>query len=416
MRAEIISTGTELLLGQIVDTNARFLAEKLAELGMDLFFQSTVGDNQARIAETLQHALDRADLVIMTGGLGPTSDDLSREAVAEAMNLELRLDENALEELKAFFHARGREMPEMNIKQALFPAGARIIPNPRGTAPGFIVEQNDKMICVLPGPPREMMPMFVERIVPFLKGKAGNTGRHIVSRVFRLVGIGESSVEEAVKDMVENQSNPTIGFLAPGGEVLIRLTVKADSLEKAEAILAEPEKEIKERLGSYIYGTDADTLEKVVAQQLMEKGLTFATAESCTGGLIAKRLTEIPGISSSFLAGIVSYSNEAKMKLLGVSETTLAQFGAVSAETAVEMAAGARNVAGSDLAISVTGIAGPGGGTPEKPVGLVYIGFADQKAAKAYRYIFSGDREGIRLQTANTALNLVRKYLDTSSM
>jgi len=411
MRAELISTGTELLLGQILNTNAQFLGQRLAQLGIDVFFQTTVGDNEARVADACERALNRADLLVVTGGLGPTSDDLTKEAIAGIFGLELVIDEDSMVHVEEFFRARGKKMPENNRKQAMLPAGGIVVPNKMGTAPGVIIESGAKVIVILPGPPVEMQPMFTETVEPYLLNKLGLDRSVIVSRVLRLLGIGESTVEEQIEDMVECQTNPTIAFLAPRGEVLIRLTAKANSEAAAATMIGKVEKEIRLRLGEFIYGTDDDSLEKVVAGLLKERGLTISLAESCTGGLIAKRLTDIPGISENFMYGIVTYANEAKTHLLGVDPKTLEKYGAVSEETALEMARGVRQTGGTDLALSVTGVAGPGGGTPEKPVGLVYFGFADRDTTIAQEYCFAGDREVIRWQAANTALNLLKKYL-----
>lgn len=411
MRAELINTGTEILLGQILNSNARFLGERLAGLGIDVYFQTTVGDNASRLAEAVRIALERSDVVIVTGGLGPTMDDLTKETIAETIGIEMRMDESSLNHVEEFFRARGKTMPEINKKQAMMPAGATVISNKMGTAPGVIIEQGTKIIVILPGPPVEMQPMFEETVEPYLIEKTGNDKTVIVSRVLRVLGLGESTVEERIKDLVLEQTNPTIAFLAPKGEVLIRITAKAKNEADAEKLIAVPEREIRKRLGSFIYGTDDDTMEKVVVGLLKEKGLTVSTAESCTGGLIAKRLTDVPGASENFMYGIVTYDNQAKIDLIGVSPETLVQFGAVSEETALEMVRGVRTACETDLAVSVTGIAGPGGGTPEKPVGLVYIGFANRETAMVQRHLFAGDRETIRWQASNTALNILRTYL-----
>lgn len=411
MRAELISTGTELLLGQILNTNAQFLGRKLAELGIDVYFQTTVGDNAARVSEALETAMKRADLIIVTGGLGPTEDDLTKETVAKVLGLKMYLDDRALKDLHKFFDLRGRQMPESNIKQALLPEGSLSIPNKIGTAPGVLLEAGEKTIVVLPGPPVEMQPMFNDTVVPFIMKRTGENKAVIISRVLKILGIGESSVEEQVKDLVDNQTNPTIAFLAPRGEAYIRLTAKASSKTEAAGIIKGVEKEIRKRFGDYIYGADDETLEAVVASLLKKHSLTLSAAESCTGGLIAQRLTGIPGVSENFMYSLVTYSNEAKTQFLGVSPKTLDKFGAVSEETALEMVKGVRQAGGTDLAVAVTGIAGPGGGTPDKPVGLVYIGFADHDTTLVQPYLFAGDREVIRWQTANAALNMLRKYL-----
>lgn len=411
MRAEIINTGTEILLGQILNSNARFLGERLAELGIDLYFQTTVGDNGSRLAEAVRIAMERSDIVIVTGGLGPTMDDLTKETIAETLGIQMYMDENSLNHIEEFFRIRGRTMPEINKKQALMPEGALVISNTMGTAPGVIIEQGEKIIVILPGPPVEMQPMFEETVVPYIIEKNGSDKTVIVSRVLRVLGLGESTVEERIKDIVLVQTNPTIAFLAPKGEVHIRITAKAKNNADAEKMIAVPEREIRKRLDNFIYGTDDDTMEKVVAGLLKEKGFTVSTAESCTGGLIAKKLTDVPGASENFMYGIVTYDNQAKIGLLGVSPETLDRFGAVSEETALEMARGVKTACGTDLAVSVTGIAGPGGGTPEKPVGLVYIGFANPEKAGVQRHLFAGDRETIRWQASNTALNILRTYL-----
>lgn len=407
----MISTGTELLLGQILNTNAQFLGRELAELGIDVYFQTTVGDNAARVTEALETAMKRADLIIVTGGLGPTEDDLTKETIAKMLGLKMHLDEDVLSELRKFFHQRGRKMPENNTKQALLPECSAAIPNKIGTAPGMIIESGEKIFVVLPGPPVEMQPMFDETVVPYLKRRTGANRAMIVSKVLKILGVGESSVEEQIKDLVDTQTNPTIAFLAPRGEVYVRLTAKASSKNEADGLIKGVEKEIRRRFGDYIYGADAETLETVVAGLLKKHGLTISAAESCTGGLIAQRLTTVPGISENFMYSMVTYSNEAKTQFLGVPPETLDQFGAVSEETALEMVKGVRQAGGTDLAVAVTGIAGPGGGTPDKPVGLVYIGFADRDTTIVQPNLFAGDREVIRWQTANVALNMVRKYL-----
>lgn len=411
MRTELIFTGTELLLGQILNTNARFLAQRLSSLGLDLYYQTTVGDNSGRLAEVLRTALERADLIIVTGGLGPTMDDLTKETVAEALGLPLILDSAVLAEIEGFFISRGKTMPAANRKQAMVPEGSRVIPNERGTAPGVLIEKDGKRIILLPGPPVEMQPMFLNQVAPYLRQKITGRAAVIVSRVIKIWGLGESAAEEKIIDLVTGQDNPTIAFLAPLGEVHIRITAKAGNAEAAYRMIRPLEEEIRRRLGDYIFGFDEDTMESVVGRMLLVRGLTISLAESCTGGLIAKLLTDLPGSSGYLMYGVVSYSNEAKVKLLGVSAATLKKYGAVSGETAGEMAAGVRNIGGTDLALSVTGIAGPGGGTAEKPVGLVYIGFAAGDHVDARKFLFPGDRDTVRRQTANAALNMIRLHL-----
>lgn len=411
MKAELISTGTELLLGQILNTNARFIGQRLAQLGIDVFFQITVGDNQARLTEAFKTAFGRADLIIITGGLGPTTDDLTKETIADVLGLEMEPDMMALAHIEDFFRVRGRIMPETNRKQALIPVGAEVIPNKIGTAPGMIIEDSGRSIVILPGPPVEMGPMFLDTVEPYLLDKSGRDKSVIVSRVLKILGLGESTVEERIRDLVDEQVNPTIAFLAPMGEVFIRLTAKAAAQAAAHKITASVEEEIRKRLGDYIYGADDETLESVVAGLLQQTGLTVCTAESCTGGLIAKRLTDVPGISKNLMYGIITYSDESKSGLLSVRPETIEKYGAVSEETALEMVRGARQAGGADLSVAVTGIAGPGGGTPDKPVGLVYAGFSDRDTTIVQKYLFTGDREVIRWQTANAVLNMIRKYL-----
>jgi nicotinamide-nucleotide amidase len=411
MRTELIFTGTELLLGQILNTNARFLAQRLSSLGLDLYYQTTVGDNSGRLAEVLRTALARADLIIVTGGLGPTMDDLTKETVAEALGMPLILDSAVLAEIEGFFISRGKTMPAANRKQAMVPEGSRVLPNARGTAPGVLIEKNGKRIILLPGPPVEMQPMFLNQVEPYLRQEITGRAAVIVSRVIKIWGLGESAAEEKIIDLVTGQDNPTIAFLAPLGEVYIRITAKAGNAEAAYRIIRPLEEEIRRRLGEYIFGFDEDTMASVVGRMLLGHRLTISLAESCTGGLIAKLLTDLPGSSGYLMYGVVAYSNEAKRKLLGVSAATLEKYGAVSGETAGEMAAGVRNIGGTDLALSVTGIAGPDGGTAEKPVGLVYIGFAAGDHITARKFLLPGDRETVRRQTANAALNMIRLHL-----
>lgn len=411
MHTELIFTGTELLLGQILNTNARYLAQRLSAMGMDLFYQTTVGDNFARLAEVLKTAMGRADLIIITGGLGPTMDDLTKETVAETIGLPLKLDSQSLAEIERFFDRRGKTMPAANKKQALIPEGAQVIPNERGTAPGVIIEKDGKIIILLPGPPVEMQPMFLHQVEPYLQQKITGKPAVIVSRVLKSWGFGESAAEEKIMDLVTGQDNPTIAFLAPLGEVHIRITAKAGDTEEAYRMIRPLEEEVRRRLGNYIFGIDDDTMESVVSRMLLDRRLNISLAESCTGGLIAKMLTDLPGSSAYFMYGVVSYSNEAKMELLGVSAASLEKYGAVSEEVAREMAGGVRAISGTDLALSVTGIAGPAGGTAEKPVGLVYVGFADGNNVTARKFLFAGDRDTVRRQTANAALNTVRLHL-----
>lgn len=405
MRAEILSIGTELLLGQITDTNAVYLSQQLAELGIPLFFRDTVGDNHERLRDTLRLAKSRAELIICTGGLGPTQDDITAEDIAAVFDAPLELRADAKADMEAFFQARNREVTENQLKQAMLPTGALMLRNPNGTAPGFILEQDGWAVVAMPGPPHEMEPMWRDSVTPYLRERSGYT---IVSRTLRFCGIGEAALETLLEDIINAQTNPTVAPYAKVAECHIRVTARAKSEEEAAALIAPVEAAIRERGGSYIYGIDDRTLEEVVGLMLRERGLTLAVAESCTGGGLGARLTNIPGSSDYFLGGVISYSNALKMTLLDVQEPTLIAHGAVSEQTATEMAAGVIAATGADVGLSITGVAGPGGGTAEKPVGLVYIGYARKgEAPKAQRYAMFGSRAGIRLRAVQEALVLL---------
>ncbi|WP_408955917.1 competence/damage-inducible protein A [Natroniella sp. ANB-PHB2] len=406
MKAEIIVIGTELLLGQIVDTNSQWIAQQLAHIGVDLYYKQTVGDNKDRVVDILQRSLKRANLVIMTGGLGPTQDDLTREAIADALDVKLVKDEGLVIEIEDFFADRGYQMTENNFKQAYLPAGAEAISNRHGTAPGFLVKQEGKIIVALPGVPYEMKRMFKEEVIPYLQANISDD-EIIKSKVMKLYGIGESNLEEEIYDILEEQTNPTIAPLASQGEVKLRVTAKADSVVEAEKMIATKLAELEERIGDYVYGYGEEGLEEAVAKSLIEQGLTLATAESCTGGLLGTRLTDVSGSSTYFERGVISYSNQAKRELLGVAEKTLKEYGAVSSQTAKEMALGIKKRAGTDLGLAVTGIAGPTGGRPNKPVGLVYIAMADRKGVSSYKYQFKGGRERVKFLTTQQALQLL---------
>ncbi len=406
MTVEIVSVGTELLLGQIVDTNSAWLSSRLASIGVHLYRRTTVGDNLQRLVSVLTEALQRADGVILIGGLGPTDDDLTREAVATVMGDTLVYDEEQGERLKQLFAMRGREATPRQLRQAMRPSRARAIPNPHGTAPGLHAEWNGHFLFALPGPPNEFQPMAEDYVLPWLAQRTG--GAVIRSRVLRLCGIGESDAEALIADLLES-TNPTIAPLAKLGEVHFRITARANSTEEAEKLIAQTERVLRERLGNYIYGVDETTLEQVVVSLLREHGQSLAVAESCTGGLLGKRITDVPGSSDVFLGGVIAYSNSAKHQLIGVPNEILEQYGAVSEPTAQELAEGARKVFGSYWGIGITGIAGPGGGTPEKPVGLVYIGLSDPYATLIRSQIFLGDRATVRWRATQYALWLLYK-------
>ncbi|OOM70192.1 competence/damage-inducible protein A [Clostridium sp. BL-8] len=408
MKAEIIAVGTEILLGDIINSNAQYLAQELAALGIDMYYQQVVGDNEDRIIHAFEEAYSRSDIIITTGGLGPTADDLTKEVAAKYFNKELRQHEESIEKIKNYFKFRERKMTENNLKQGLIPEGAIVINNNNGTAPGVIIEENNKIMIILPGPPKEMKPMFEDTVKGYLQKKSDSI---LVSKVIKILGIGESAVADELKDIMDAQTNPTIAPYAKEVGVLLRITAKAKTQEEALKLIKPVEEEIKNRLGDNVYATEDINLEDVVAELLTEKKLTISTAESCTGGMIAATLINYPGISEVLLEGAVTYSNEAKHKRLGVKNETLEKYGAVSEETAREMAIGIAKTANADVSIVTTGIAGPGGGTEEKPVGLVYIGVYVQGEVVIKRCIFNGNRNRVRLQATTTGLDMLRRIL-----
>lgn len=407
MNAEILCIGTELLLGDIVNTNAAYLARGLAGLGIHVYYQSVVGDNPQRLAEAFRLALSRADIVITTGGLGPTYDDLSKETAAACFGRRMVMDPHSQQRLHAYFQKLGREMTPNNEKQALMPEGATVFDNHNGTAPGLAIEQEGKHIILLPGPPREVYPMFEESVAPYL---SRYTDHLLLSHTIHIFGLGESSVEHQIHDWMAQSQNPTIAPYAKEGEVQLRVTAAAKDKAAAEALMAPALQRLQREFGPYIYGVDVGDLQTALVQRLQANGQTIAVAESCTGGLVAKRLTEVPGASGVFGFGFCTYANLAKERLLGVRPETLERYGAVSAETAAEMAAGCRAASGADIAVAVTGIAGPDGGTAEKPVGLVYVaveseGFSQVQQLRLGRG-FTREREHIRYLASSHALAL----------
>ena len=408
MNAEILAVGTELLMGEITNTDAQYLSERLAQMGIDVYRHSVVGDNHDRLFKALEEGFSRADMMIVSGGLGPTPDDLTKEVIAEYMEEPLVLDEESLERMKDYFKKSGHKMAESNIKQVMMPQNCIILPNDCGTAPGCIIQKNEKTVIMLPGPPSELKPMFENYVVPHLREM---TEYIFYSKVYRLFGIGESAAAELLKDMMEKSTNPTVAPYAKTGEVRLRVTAKCTDEAEGEKIIAGTEHEIYDRVGKYIYSKNGKSLAETAVELLMEKGLTISTAESCTGGLAAKQITDIPGSSEVFKEGFVTYSNEAKTKYLGVKESTLKSHGAVSEETAKEMAEGLRKTTGADIAVSVTGIAGPGGGTEEKPVGLVYVGISVKAGTKVRKLNINGNRERIREVTCLNVFDMVRKTI-----
>lgn len=409
LTAEIICVGTELLMGQVLNTNEHYIASRLPEVGIALNHSSVVGDNPERLKDALLLAKSRSDIIIMTGGLGPTDDDLTKETVAQCFGKKLIFHPECMDKMVEYLKESGKNLTKNNEKQAYLPQGCIVIENNNGTAPGCIIEEAGKAAIMLPGPPREMVPMFKESVLPYLKAKSGVV---LYSRVLRLFGIGESRAAAICDDLIQNQTNPTIAPYAKEGEVTFRVTASAENEAKAKEMVDETCNAMYERLGEYIYGEGDDaSLASVVVNELNKKKLTVSTAESCTGGLIGKMITEVSGASSVYGFGFVTYANEAKMQLVGVKSETLKAHGAVSEETAKEMAEGARRVSKSDIAVSVTGIAGPTGGTEEKPVGLVYIGISDKNGCEAFRFVQHGDRERVRNKSALCALDIVLKKL-----
>ena len=409
MRAEIISVGTEILLGDIVNTNTQFLAKELASIGIEVYRQEVIGDNEDRLLGILEEALKRSDMVITTGGLGPTKDDLTKETACKFFNMDLELHEKSLKQLEEYFSRMGRKIVESNYKQVYFPKEAIVLPNPNGTAPGAILEKNNKYIVILPGPPKEMKPMYLNHVRPYLIKKGDGI---IESKVVRVLGIGESMAAEKLKEFIENGVNPTVAPYAKEEDVIFRITAKAEREEEALKLIEPVKNKVKEILGEDVYGEGEDTtIEKVVGDLLIKNNLKISTAESCTGGMIASRLVSISGISDAFLEGAVTYSNEAKVRTLNVKEETLKKYGAVSEETAREMTEGIAKRTGSDIAVVTTGIAGPGGGTEEKPVGLVYIGLYYKGEVFVYKNVFNGNRQEVRTKATVRALDIVRRKI-----
>lgn len=408
MKAEIITVGTEILLGDILNTNSRYLSRELAAMGIEMYYQITVGDNEERLLKTLEESLNRSDIVICTGGLGPTEDDITKEVCAKYFGYELELHKPSLDAMIERFKHMNRVPTKNNEKQAYFPKEAYILKNDNGTAPGCIMEKEGKMIVVLPGPPKEMESMFENYVKPYLSKLTDDV---IESEVLRIIGVGESKVENDILDIIDSQTNPTIATYAKGYECTLRITAKAKSVEEAKELIKPMSDEMKRRFGQSLYATGETSIEEVVAKMLVENNLKIAVAESCTGGMVSASLINYPGISSVFMEGCVTYSNEAKMKSLGVKKETLDVYGAVSDNCAKEMASGVAARYNTNVGIATTGIAGPGGGTDEKPVGLVYFGIYINGKVITKKYVFNGDRQGIRERATRTILNDLRLEL-----
>lgn len=410
MIAELICVGTELLMGQVLNTNAHFIAKELAPSGIDMYHQIVVGDNPKRLTEAIETALSRADVVLLSGGLGPTDDDLTKETVARVMGQELILYEDEWKKIVSYFESKGRTVAPNNKKQAMFPADAIILENPKGTAPGCIMEADGKAAILMPGPPRELQPMFANLVLPRLLEKAGH---RLYSRELRIFGMGESDVTYRLDDLIKHQTNPTIAPYAKTGEVTLRVTARCKDDNEGEALVLPVIETIKATLGDVVYDTNGRELAEVCHHALIEAGKTLAVSESCTGGRLADAFINYPGSSAYFIEGDVTYSNDAKMRRLGVRKETLDTVGAVSEECAREMAEGTRKAAGTDFALSTTGYAGPDGGEPDKPVGTVFIALASADGTTVKRLNLFGDRDRIRHSAMLNALDLLRRKLCT---
>lgn len=409
MTVELICVGTELLLGNIVNTNAAYLAEKCAGLGLSCYFQTVVGDNGERLAMVLETAMDRSDIVILSGGLGPTEDDLTKETASAVCGRELEMHEPSRKALKRYFEDRGMEPTENNWKQAMVPVGSIVLENHNGTAPGVILETGKANVILLPGPPNELVPMFEESVAPYLESISGQV---ICSRTVKICGVGESKAETMVKDLIDVQTNPTLATYAKTGEVHIRVTASAQDRKTATKLIKPLVKELKNRFGNDVYTTEEEiTLERAVVDLLIANDLTVSCAESCTGGMLSARLINVPGVSEVYKTGYVTYSNKAKRKLLGVKKGTLQKYGAVSAQVAEEMAKGTALGTKADVAMAVTGIAGPDGGSEDKPVGLVYIACHVKGNVTVKKYQFVGNRSKIRESAVSAALVLMRNCM-----
>jgi nicotinamide-nucleotide amidase len=410
LNCEILNVGTELLLGDILNTNAQFLSQELAKLGIGVQYVNTVGDNKDRLKRSITNALEHSDMVITTGGLGPTADDITKEVCSEVFGLELELHQESLENMKAYFNRFNHPMPLTNEKQAYIPKGAIVFKNKFGTAPGCVIEKDKKLIIMLPGPPRELVPMFNDHVNPFLQKFSNSI---IVSHRVRTFGIGESALAEKVSNLLDN-SNPTVAPYAKDGEALLRVTAKAETKEEAEKMITPIIDNLYSQFGSLIYGVDYENIEQKLVELLAQKNMTISIAESCTGGYTSKRITDISGASGVFECGIISYSNRIKNQVLNVSEDILKKYSAISGPVAVEMAKGALNLSGASIAIGITGIAGPNSDETGSPVGLSFIALTDGKSAwvKKLEIGRNGQRDYNRYVTGSHAFNMARMYLE----
>lgn len=417
MIAEIICIGTEILLGDIVNTNGAFLSRELAALGIDMYHQSVVGDNALRLKDSLALALSRSDVVLTTGGLGPTYDDLTKKTVADYFGLDLELHLPSVRKIEEIFKKRNWPMTPNNMLQALVPAQSTVFFNDTGLAPGIAVEKEGKTVIMMPGPPSEMRPMFLNRISPYLQQKTDGVIR---SKTLFIFGMGESSVEDTLRELMTTSTNPTVAPYAKQGEVQVRISAKAHSEQEALALIDPVVAQVRQTLGDVVYGVDIGSLQNALVQTLLERNLVAATAESCTGGLLSAAITDIPGASAAFAGGVCTYTNALKSKLLGVGEDTLKAFGAVSPETAQQMAIGVRALTGADIGVGVTGIAGPDGGTTEKPVGLVYVAVSSDAHSEVKKLLLSrghkDERNLIRGIAVLNALSMMLKAAQSGSV
>ena len=409
LSAEIIAIGSELLTPLRTDTNSLWLTEKLNSIGVEVKLKTIVGDDELRLEEAIRDALKRSEIVITTGGLGPTEDDVTRQVSARAVGRELVYHDEIEADLRERFRRWGRDMPEINKRQAYVIDGADVLPNPNGSAVGMFLRLDGKFLGVFPGPPREMRPMFEEHVLPVLR--SSSNGVLVRRRVLRVSGMGESAVDEVISPIYRSYPTIETSILFSRVEIEVHLAAHSDKVEDAEGVLDELSKKIFDALGNAVFAFNGETMEEVVGTMLSERNETLSVAESCTGGLIGTRITDVPGASNYFIEGAVTYANEAKIRYLGVSNETLIQHGAVSSQTAEEMAAGMRARSGTDHAISVTGIAGPDGGSDEKPVGTVYIGYNGENGSRSKKFVFPGDRELVRWRASQAALDYLRRQI-----
>jgi len=409
MRAEIITIGDEIIQGEILDSNSAYIGDRLSGLGIEVAFKTSVGDDLKRITEAIKLSLERVDLVIATGGLGPTNDDLTKKGIVKAFKRNLVFHEDILKKVEEGFKKRGIEMPKINQNQALLPQGAKALSNQYGSAPGIFIQEGKRLFFALPGVPLEMKTIFENEILPFLKSKSSK--KFTLQKVLRTTGIVESAIYEKIEPILKFKSPVKIGFLPGFSGVDLKLRIISESDDLAHKIILEIEQKVREILNEYIYGIDQETLEEVLGKLLQNKKKTISVAESCTGGLIGAKFTNVSGSSNYFINGVITYSNEAKIELLKIPKEIIEKYGAVSEQVAILMAEGVKKISNTDYGLSATGIAGPTGGTEEKPVGLVYIGLAHENDSFAKKFVFGGDRQAVRERTAQAALNLVRLFM-----